>query len=82
MHVHSLLKKLDGKVQSKIGKILLCIIYVLVILAGCFAFSKTQVYFYHFNTGNWKNGGRKYCDFVSGIYRNYFVNVEFFFQKK
>lgn len=54
LHVHSLLKKLDGKVQSKIGKILLYIIYVLVILAGCFAFYKTQLYFYLFNTGNWK----------------------------
>ena len=54
MHVHSLLKKLDGKMQSKIGKILLYIIYVLVILAGFFAFYKTQVYFYLFNTGNWK----------------------------
>ena len=54
LHVHSPLKKLDGKVQSKIGKILPYIIYVLVILAGCFAFYKTQVYFYLFNTGNWK----------------------------
>ena len=41
--------------QSKIGKILLYIIYFLVILAGCFAFYKTQLYFYLFNTGNWKN---------------------------
>nr|WP_318717672.1 hypothetical protein [uncultured Treponema sp.] len=40
--------------QSKIGKILPYIIYVLVILAGCFAFYKTQLYFYLFNTGNWK----------------------------
>ena len=54
LHVHSPLKKLDGKVKSKIGKILLYIIYVLVILAGCFAFYKTQLYFYLFNTGNWK----------------------------
>ena len=23
-----------------------------------------------------ENGGRKFCDFVSGIYRNYFVNVD------
>ena len=55
IHVHSPLKKLDGKVQSKIGKILPYIIYVLVILAGCFAFYKTQLYFYLFNTGFWKN---------------------------
>ena len=48
------LNKLDGKVQLKIGKILLYIVYVFVILAGCFAFYKTQVYFYLFNTGNWK----------------------------
>lgn len=54
LHVHSPLKKLDGKVQSKIGKILTYIIYVLVILAGCFAFYKTQLYFYLFNTSNWK----------------------------
>ena len=54
LHVHSPLKKLDGKVQSKIGKILLYIIYVLVILAGCFAFYKTQIYFYLFNNDNWK----------------------------
>ena len=54
LHVHSPLKKLDEKVQSKIGKILLYMIYVLVILAGCFAFYKTQLYFYLFNTGNWK----------------------------
>ena len=54
LHVHSPLKKLDGKVQSEIGKILPYIIYVLVILAGCFAFYKTQLYFYLFNTGNWK----------------------------
>ena len=54
LHVHSSLKKLDGKVQSKIGKILLYIIYFLVILAGCFAFYKTLLYFYLFNTGNWK----------------------------
>ena len=40
--------------QSKIGKILLYITYVLVILAGCFAFYKTQVYYYLFNIGNWK----------------------------
>ena len=54
LHVHSPLKKLDGKVQSKIGKILPYIICVLVIFAGCFAFYKTQLYFYLFNTGNWK----------------------------
>ena len=54
LHVHSSLKKLDGKVQSKISKILLYKVYVLVILAGCFAFYKTQLYFYLFNTGNWK----------------------------
>ena len=53
-HVHSPLKKLDGKVQSKIGKILSYMIYVLVILAGCFAFWKLQLHFYLFNTGNWK----------------------------
>ena len=54
LHVHSPLKKLDGKVQSKIGKILPYIIYVLVILAGCFAFYKTQLYFYLFNNCNLK----------------------------
>lgn len=54
LHVHSPLKKLDEKVHSKIGKILLYMIYVLVILAGCFAFWKLQLHFYLFNTGNWK----------------------------
>ena len=54
LHVHSPLKKLDGKVQSKISKILLYKVYVLVILAGCFAFYKTQIYFYLFNNDNWK----------------------------
>ena len=64
LHVHSPLKKLDGKVQSKIGKILSYIIYVLVILAGCFAFYKTQLYFYLFNTGNWKNVRDTAIDFA------------------
>ena len=40
--------------QSKISKILLYLIYVFIILAECFAFYKTQLYFYLFNTGNWK----------------------------
>ena len=64
LHVHSPLKKLDGKVQSKIGKILSYIIYVLVTLAGCFAFYKTQLYFYLFNTGNWKNVRDTAIDFA------------------
>ena len=55
MHVHSLLKKLDGKMQSKIGKILLYIVYVLVILAGCFAFIKHSFTFIcsTLATGKW-----------------------------
>ncbi|MCQ2602023.1 MAG: hypothetical protein MJ184_11750, partial [Treponema sp.] len=32
----------------------LYVIYSLVILAGCFAFYKTQIYYYLFNIGNWK----------------------------
>ena len=54
IHVHSPLKKAGWKSAVKIGKILPYIIYVLVVLAGCFAFYKTQLYFYLFNTGNWK----------------------------
>lgn len=54
LHVHPPLKKLDVKVQSKIGKILFCQIYCIVILAGCFAFYETQIYYYLFNIGNWK----------------------------
>ena len=50
--------------QSKIGKILPYIGYVLVILAGCFAFSKTQLYFYLFNTGFWKNVRDTAIDFA------------------
>lgn len=30
------------------------ILYVVLILAGCFAFFKSQIYIYLFNTGNWK----------------------------
>ena len=54
LHVHSPLKKLDGKAAVQKCRILLYIIYFLVILAGCFAFYKTQVCYYLFNIGNWK----------------------------
>lgn len=54
LHVHSPLKKLSAKVQTKSGKIILQTVYCLMILAGCFAFYKTQVYYYLFNIGNWK----------------------------
>ena len=54
LHVHSPLKKLDGKAAAQKCSILLYVIYSLVILAGCFAFYKTQIYFYLFNIGNWK----------------------------
>lgn len=89
LHIHSPLKKVDGKVQTKTGKILLCLIYVLVILAGCFAFYKTQIYFYLFNTGNWKmaapNIVLSYLEYVGitaavcGIYHLLFLpkNISF-----
>lgn len=54
LHLHAPLKKLDKKAESKSCNFLLYIMYILVILAGCFAFYKTQLYFYLFNTGNWK----------------------------
>ena len=54
LHVHSPLKNLDEKVKAKTGRILLYAAYSLVAAAGCFAFYKTQLYYYLFNTGNWK----------------------------
>ena len=50
------LNKLDGKVQLKIGKILQYIIYVLVILAGSFAFTKHSFTFIcsTLATGKWR----------------------------
>lgn len=54
LHIHFPLKKLDNKVKTKSCKFLLYIMYILVILAGSFAFYKTELYFYMFNTGNWK----------------------------
>lgn len=54
LHVHNPLQKVDRKVKTKSGKIILYIIYFLVIIAGCFAFYKTQIYYYLFNIGNWK----------------------------
>lgn len=75
LHVHSPLKKLDGKVQSKIGKILPYIIYVLDICSchSCRMFCLLQNTALLLSVQQWQleNGGRKYCDFVSGIYRNY-----------
>ncbi|MCQ2588462.1 MAG: hypothetical protein MJ174_10125 [Treponema sp.] len=54
LHVQSPLKKLDKKLESKSGKILLYITYCFVIIAGCYAFYQTQIYYYLFNVGNWK----------------------------
>lgn len=55
LHVHFPLKKLDKKIESKkICRFFLYALYVFLILAGCFAFYKTQLYFYLFNMGNWK----------------------------
>jgi len=41
-------------VKIKSSRFLLYISYVLLILAGSFAFYKTQLYYYLFNIGNWK----------------------------
>ena len=54
LHVHSPLKKLDSKIKTKINKFFLYAMYFLVILAGCFAFYKTQIYYYLFSMANWK----------------------------
>lgn len=54
LHVHSPLRKVDAKAKAKTGKFFLYTMYFLVIAAGCFAFYKTQIYYYLFNIANWK----------------------------
>lgn len=54
LHLHASLKKLNSKAKTRASKILLYAAYVLLILAGCFAFYDTQIYYYLFNTNNWK----------------------------
>jgi len=45
--LHLKLKKFGHKIP-------MLLLYTILILAGCFAFWKSQIYIYIFNTGNWK----------------------------
>ena len=57
LHTETPLKKLDRKVESRGSRLLKAVvnsIYAVIALLGIFAFYKSQIYVYLFNTGGWK----------------------------
>lgn len=74
----------------KIGqKIPVLILYVILILAGCFAFWASQLYIYLFNTGNWKIAALnlfisilEYVGITAGIISGYQICMKFLNDRK
>lgn len=58
LHINSALTRLDKKILAKTGNtagiILLVVLYLTITVLGSWAFMETQLWYFLFNTGNWK----------------------------